>query len=164
MRKEIKQTEIVAIVDSREQLPYDLAPMQQETGRLHVGDYSVKKMESVIAVERKSLQDFVACCGRERQRFQRELDALRGWPVSAVVVEASWETIESGQWRSKIKPESVMGSIASWIAQGHRIILGGDRKTSQRIVRSILFHAARHRWRQSFEFCKQVQRNREAIA
>lgn len=148
MTRKIELDQITAIVDTREQQPYDLAPMAAEAGTLQVGDYSVAGLQSVIAIERKELSDFIACCGRERDRFQRELNSLRGWPVSAVLIETTWQTLELGQWRSRITPASVMGSVTSWIAQGHNLILADDRDMSQRICRSILFHAARHRWRE----------------
>lgn len=143
----IKPELVTASVDSREQTPFDLAPMMTERATLDVGDYSVKGLEHVVSIERKSLLDLVACCGRERARFQRELDRLRGWPVSAVVVESTWTTIESGSWktpRMKMTPSHVLGSLTSWIAQGHTIIVA-PRPMAQRITRSILCHAARHR-------------------
>lgn len=140
---------LLCVVDSREQMPLDLAPMPTVVDGLRVGDYSVRGLESHIAVERKSLDDLVACCGTERERFQRELDALRGWPVSAVVVESTWRAIELGQWRSKLKPRQVQASLTSWIAQGHRIILAHDHTTAGLIVRDILFFAARYRWREA---------------
>lgn len=79
--------QLTAIVDTREQAAWDLAPMKIVSRGLDVGDYSILGLESVIAIERKSLPDFVMCCGGERERFQRELDRLRGWPVHAVIIE-----------------------------------------------------------------------------
>ncbi len=98
---------LTAVVDSREQTPWDLSPMTMETNGLNVGDYSIRGLESIVAIERKSLVDFVACCGSERERFQKELDRLRGWPVSAIVIEANWADLELGQWRSKLSAKQV---------------------------------------------------------
>ena len=98
--KELHLSDVTAIIDTREQTPFNLEPMRVEAGTLAVGDYSVAGLESVVSIERKSLPDFVACCGRERDRFQRELDRLRGWPVSAVVLEFGWQALEQGNWRS----------------------------------------------------------------
>ena len=139
----------IAIQDTREQNPWDLG-IPTITKALDVGDYSVAGLEQVVSLERKSLMDFVACCGRERERFQRELDRLRGWPVSAVIIESTWKTIEEGTWktpRMKITPTHVLGSITSWIAQGHCIIVA-PRPMAQRIARSILCHTAKHRLRE----------------
>lgn len=156
MKTEIKTEQLTAIIDSREQTPFDLAPMQIERSGLHVGDYSIKGLESVVAVERKSLDDFVACCGRERDRFQRELDALRGWQCGVVVIESTWRSISMGGWRSKLTPKQVMASLAAWIAQGHTIIMGHDHSTSATITRGILFYSARYQFRQSRELIKSM--------
>jgi len=137
--------QLTAIVDTREQTPWILDPMRIVRAGLDIGDYSIFGLESVIAIERKSLTDFVACCGSERERFQRELDRLRGWPVSAVIIEAGWGDFELASWRSKLSPKQVQASFAAWIAQGHRLILGRDAATSALIARGVLFYAARYR-------------------
>lgn len=149
---ELKLGDLVAIQDTREQLPWDLSPMKSELGTLSVGDYSLKGLESVIAIERKSLDDFVSCCGGERERFQRELDRLRGWPVSAIIIEASWADLQLGQWRSRLTSKQVQASYCSWIAQGHRLILGKCHSEAGKIAASIMFYAARYRLREVKDF------------
>jgi DNA excision repair protein ERCC-4 len=141
--------QLTAIVDTREQAAWDLAPMKIVSRGLDVGDYSILGLESVIAIERKSLPDFVMCCGGERERFQRELDRLRGWPVHAVIIEASWGEIQIGQWRSKLTSKQVMSSFVSWIAQGHTLILAGNAENAALMCRGILFYAARYRFKEA---------------
>ena len=155
--KTLHLSDVTAIIDTREQTPFDLEPMNVEAGTLAVGDYSVASLESVVAIERKSLPDFVQCCGRERERFQRELDRLRGWPVSAVVLEFGWDALEQGGWRGKITKGQVQASFAAWIAQGHRLILGHNPETAARITRGILFYAARYRFREASALMDQMQ-------
>ena len=154
--KNLELADLTAVVDTREQAAWDMSPMQMVPGTLSVGDYSVLGMESVIAIERKSLADFVSCCGSERERFQRELDRLRGWPVSAVVIEASWGDLEQGAWRSKLTAAQVQASFTSWIAQGHRMILGRDATTAASIAKGILFYAVRYRLREADAILKSV--------
>ena len=160
---ELKIEQLTAVVDSREQMPWNLTPMQSKTGTLSVGDYSIAGMESIISLERKSLSDFVMCCGAERERFQRELDRLRGWTVSAIIIEANWSDLVAGGWRSKLLPRQVMASFASWIAQGHCLILGGDHEQAASIARGILFYAARYRVREVAELLKSIE-ERKATA
>lgn len=157
MKRDPKLSEVTAIIDTREQTPFNLSPMKIEAGTLNVGDYSVAGLESVVAIERKSLPDLVACCGRERERFQRELDRLRGWQVSAVVIESNWQEIEAGDWRSKLTPAQVQSSLASWIAQGHTIIMGENPETAAKITRGILFYAARYRFREAAALMTSIQ-------
>jgi DNA excision repair protein ERCC-4 len=61
------------VVDSREQAPFLFEGYGAEVaqGTLTAGDYSLAGLESLVAVERKSLSDLVACLGRERDRFER---------------------------------------------------------------------------------------------
>lgn len=154
---ELKLEQITAIVDTREQAAWDLSPMQIVSRGLDVGDYSIVGLESVIAIERKSLPDFVMCCGTERGRFQRELDRLRGWPVNAVIIEASWGELEMGQWRSKLSSKQVMSSFVSWIAQGHTLILAGSVGNAAAVCRGVLFYAARYRLREATELLRSVK-------
>jgi hypothetical protein len=139
-------------------MAWDLSPMKIVSKGLDVGDYSILGLESVIAIERKSLADLVMCCGSERDRFQRELDRLRGWPTSKVIVEASWAEVEMGQWRSKLTPKQVMASIAAWGAQGHDFFFAGSALKAAEYCRGILFYAARYRLREAEALLKSVSK------
>lgn len=61
------------IIDSREQAPYDFATYDVDTepGTLHTGDYSLAGFEDRVAIERKSLDDLIACLCVGRERFER---------------------------------------------------------------------------------------------
>lgn len=146
---ELKCEDVVVVVDTREQLPWDLSPLQMVGGTLYAGDYSVRGLESKVAIERKSLPDFLACCGVERPRFEREIIRLRGYDVRAVVIESHWPEIEAANWRSQIAPASVIGSILSWVADGVPILLAGNRERAAKLVSRMLYLAARNRWREA---------------
>ena len=146
---ELKPEHVVAIIDTREQLPLDLSPLIVEAGTLATGDYSVRGLEHVIAIERKSLSDLLGCIGGERERFEREIQRLLGYPVRAVVIESTWGKLEAGQWRSQVKPTSAVGSVLGWIAAGVPIIMAGDHVRAGRYVSRLLFTAARRRWREA---------------
>ncbi|MDF1845163.1 MAG: hypothetical protein P1U77_27445, partial [Rubripirellula sp.] len=117
---------IVAIVDTREQCPLELPWLQVERGTLATGDYSVRGLEHHVAIERKELSDLVACCGRERERFDREVQRLLAFPVRSLVIEASWDDIEAGEWRSKLTPRQVGSSVISWQVRGLPVILADN--------------------------------------
>ena len=98
----------------------------------------------MIAVERKSLDDLLACVGWQRDRFKRELQRLRAFRFRLLVVEADSEEIEAGNWRSKLHPSHVMGSLAAWAVQYELPIwLGGDHEACGRYVERYLYQAAR---------------------
>jgi DNA excision repair protein ERCC-4 len=144
-----KPESITAIVDSREQLPLDLSPLQMITGTLATGDYSIVGLESIVAIERKSQGDLFSCIGGERERFEREVQRLLAYPVRALVVESSWEELEAGGWRSRVQPASVIGSLLGWSAAGLPVITAGDHTRAGRYVARLLFIAARRRWREA---------------
>jgi len=104
------------VIDTREQTPLPFNPEDAETmpGTLAHGDYSLHGFTDLLTIERKSLPDLVACVGRERERFERELLALRGYHCKAVVIEASLKQIDKGGWRGQVLPQQVRGSIAAW--------------------------------------------------
>lgn len=110
------------IVDSREQSPFSFqgkfyADIQIETGTLATGDYSLAGLTDKAAVERKELADLVQCLGRERERFERELIRAQGLDCFAVVVEAGWQELAGGQYRSKLNPHSACQSVAAFTAR-----------------------------------------------
>jgi len=145
---ELPPQAVVALQDSREQLPLDLAPLRVEVATLPTGDYSVRGLEHVVAIERKSLGDLLSCVGQERERFDREVQRLLGFPTRALVVEASWADLEAGQWRSQITPAQAIGSLLGWIAAGLPCILAGDHHRAGRFTSRLLFTVARRRWRE----------------
>lgn len=117
------------VIDTREQRPWDLAPLPTVRGTLQSGDYSLLGFEDRIAIERKSLEDFIGCCTGSRDRFVRELERLHAFDLAAVVVEADvWEVWEGAKF-SQASPASVIGSAAAFfIDYGTPVYFCGARK------------------------------------
>ncbi len=144
--KELKPTDIVAIIDTREQLPWDLAPLKSMRGTLPTGDYSVMGLQHEIAIERKSLPDLLGCIGQHRDRFDAEVQRLKAYPCRAIIVEAPWSALERGEWRNKVSPGAAMGSVLGWIAHGMPIIFADDAAGAGRAASRLMFIAARRRF------------------
>lgn len=149
LRAKLTPEQLTAVVDTREQSPLDLSPLQVTSGTLATGDYSIRGLESVVAIERKSLPDLIACVGRERERFDREVQRLLACPVRALVVESTWGEIEMGQYRGKVPPNAVIGSLMGWIAQGLPVVLIDNHAAAGSYVSRLLFIAANRRWREA---------------
>lgn len=145
---ELKPDSVTAIVDTREQRPLDLTPLRVQVLTLETGDYSILGLEHVVRLERKSLGDLIACVGRERPRFEREVQRLLAFPVRVLVVEASWPQIEMGEWLGKVTPEQVIGSLLGWQAAGLSIHMAGDHGRAGRHAARLLFTIARRRYRE----------------
>jgi DNA excision repair protein ERCC-4 len=101
-------------VDSREQTPLVFNRLPSRAGTLSSGDYSIAGLETLFAVERKTIADLVQCIGPERERFERELCRLRGYRFRRLLIVGSREDVEQGRYRSNIKPQSVLGSLDVW--------------------------------------------------
>lgn len=146
---DLKPELLTGIQDTREQNPLDLSPLRIEVATLDTGDYSVKGLEHVVSIERKSLADLLGCIGGSRERFDREVQRLLAYPVRALVVEAEWRDLEEGQWNSKITPAAAIGSCMGWIAAGLPIVMCSDHARAGRFVARMLVIAARRRWREA---------------
>lgn len=142
---------VIAIIDSREQTPLDLEPLTTITESLTTGDYALAACPDVCRIERKSLQDLVACVGSDRERFDREVQRLLAFPVRILVIESSWEAIESHepinpQWRGKVTREAVLGSLMGWQAAGLSVHMAGDHQRAGKHVARMLYTVARRRY------------------
>ena len=105
-------------------------------------------MPDAVAVERKSESDLLACCGRERERFDREVQRLLAYPTRVLLVESTWSQVEAGEWRSQLKPQQVLGSLLGWIAAGLPVLMTGSHERAGKYAARILFTVARRRYRE----------------
>jgi len=102
------------ITDNREQTPLVFTRLQSRPGTLATGDYSFAGAEELFSIERKSVADLVACStGDNRDRFFRELHRLRGYRFKRLLVVGSLGEIERGGYRSLVKPNAVLATIAA---------------------------------------------------
>ena len=100
------------LIDSREQCPYSFA-CQTKRCKLEAGDYSVLGGEDVVAVERKSLSDFVHTVVHDKGRFRAELEKLARMTLACVVVEADLDGVLRGLRQADLRlvtPTAVLGA------------------------------------------------------
>lgn len=144
------------VTDSREQEPFPFQDYDAEVvpGTLQAGDYSLVGLEDMVAVERKSLVDLVACLGRERERFERELERLRAMESILLVVESPIVDLVTGNYRSKLNPKAAYESVVAFMCR-YRLpfYFAQDRRGAERFTFSFL----RHYWRT-------VERRYQAVA
>jgi len=107
----------VIVVDTREQKAYSFDSDRAGTlkAALPAGDYSLAGMEGAVAVERKSLDDFVSTVIHARKRFNAELNRLAGYQSACVVVEGSLADVMEHRYKGEAHPLSVVGSAISTI-------------------------------------------------
>ena len=143
------------IQDSREQSPYVFQAQRYEgvmveVGTLQTGDYSLTGLQDKVAVERKELSDLVLCLGRERERFERELQRGAALDAFAVVVEASWADLAGGNFRSKLNPHAACQSVLAFMSRYRApFFFAGSRAAAEYVTWGFLrqyLEGARKRW------------------
>jgi len=155
-KKAMPMVNFTAVIDSREQTPVTLQVkpdmiLPSEVGTLYTGDYSIKGLQNLIAIERKSLSDMMGCIGTGRERFEKEILRLRGYDVKAIIVESSWAQIENGDYRSRVNPSAAIGTLMGWIAHGVPITMAGDHMRAGIFIARMLVISAR-RYKQMLKF------------
>lgn len=146
--RKLKESDITIAIDTREQAPYSIEfgemGFNVASVSLDTGDYSVlvPGMLDIVALERKSLSDFVSCCTSERERFSKELQRLRAFRHAVVLIEATHEEIFSGLYRSKANPRALVASIARWQSEGVFIYPAGNRDSAAYFAGRYLFFCA----------------------
>lgn len=142
------------IIDTREQSPFSFSKFECEVvpGTLATGDYSLTGLEDRVAVERKSLDDLLGCLvGDGRERFERELTRSRGLDAFAVVVEASFQDMAEGRYRSRMQPHAALQSVLAFqVRYGSPFIWAGTRAGAEYAA----YHFLRHYLRSARERLK----------
>lgn len=142
--KKIQPQRITAIIDTKEKQPLPLEQHGLNVIRksLPFGDYTLLGLEQYLAIERKTIPDLVACCGKERGRFNRELLALRGYPWRMVIIEGSISQIMHREYRSTLEPDTITASITRWLDIGIPFVFADDRYAAALIVAKLLIFKA----------------------
>lgn len=142
-------------VDTREQRAFPFAGpryggVEVEMATLTVGDYSLAGLADKVAVERKELSDLVQCLGRDRERFERELQRGAALDAFAVVVEASFLDLAAGKYRSRLNPHAACQSVLAFSGR-YRLpfLFAGNRAAAEYVTWGFLrqyLEGARRRW------------------
>lgn len=127
------------VVDTREQQPYTFGEIETVKKALPAGDYSLAGFELEVAVERKSLQDFISTVIHNRERFRQELTKLTNYRHACITVEASAEDIREQRYTGNAHPESIIGSAIAITVKWHiPVFLNINRQESCEFTRRYL--------------------------
>lgn len=148
-----KRAPFVVIVDSREQRPYAFDDIREQGRELMIstcrtglttGDYSIRGLENVIAIERKTKVDLYGTVGRGRARFKREIERLAAMTAPALVLECDLKSMLRRPRYSKMSPLSVLHSLISWSVRFRIPVWTCPGRRSAEIVTYRLLH---HFWK-----------------
>ena len=133
--------DFVVIVDTREQSPFGFKTFRAdskhkrkrktedgkiqefvpslfiptEIAGLKTGDYSIKGMEHLVTVERKSLVDLYQTLSAGRDRFERELQRMAEFQVADIVIESGFQfALQNPPRHTRFTAKSVFRSVNAW--------------------------------------------------
>ena len=137
---------MIILIDTREQKPLwtkNTAYTKIERTGLVTGDYSIKGLEHMICIERKSTTDLFTTLGRGHKRFKRELERASELDYFAIVIENNYSNIKNkdfeGSYNSKMRGY-VVTKILLTIHQKYKIpvFMCKDRAETKTLVKDLL--------------------------
>ena len=158
---------MVIRTDTREQSPWEFNSCFGDYSIIvdtcKHGDYVLDIDPTLASVERKSLPDFVACVGRDKERFHKQIAGMVGaveYPL--LIVEADYGMLEVGSgWRGKMTPEAVLAGLARVHQMGIPSLLCRSRGEAERACFRHLRLALKSRYEQARQFAKLLHSQRE---
>jgi len=133
---------------------------------LSTGDFSLVACESMVAVERKTVDDLVSCFCGSRERFVRELQRFQAIPARWIICEGSYEALLRGDYHSRMNPKSAWESAVALMTR-YRIplLMAGDTRTAAHLCQSLLLRWFREHQRVLNEARKAAKRlERQAVS
>lgn len=154
--------DITAVIDTREQKPWNLAPMRTIGKKLTTGDYSIEGLENFIAIERKSLPDLLQSIGQSRDRFDDCIGRMLQIPSKCIIVESTWDYFLEHRWKwiSKLHLNSAVASVMGWMEMGIPIVFAGTPQQASLCACRFLFLAAKRRHQERETRLEEMDRDR----
>ena len=136
------------IVDTREKTPWKFNKSERCNGsvseKLDTGDYSIKEMEDIFVVERKSsVGELWTCLGQDKVRFFKEMERIKPFKYKFLFLEFSIndiinypKVIRKYGRKTPIKPEYIFSKLIEiQVKYGVHIIYLGTIKTDKQQVK-----------------------------
>jgi DNA excision repair protein ERCC-4 len=123
--------EIVLTVDTREPWPHPWqrwlpSHVQLERATLDTGDFALAGLPDNAVVERKTVNDFLACMTSGRERFEREL--LRSRHVGSFIIIVEGSLLDCIHGRGGLSEASLLGTTAAWSRRFAPILFAGSER------------------------------------
>ncbi len=120
-------------IDTREPWPHPWAAhfsadVKLQRATLDVGDVCVAVLPDGVVCERKAVPDLLACIGRERERFDREIRRGRYVGQLVVVCEGTMADLlcEARRRGGGVSDNAIVGSLAAWQRRGTPVFMAGS--------------------------------------
>ena len=99
-----------------------------ERGTLETGDFALAALPDAAVIERKAVGDLLACLGRERERFERELQRGRYVGRLTIVCDGSMADLlcEARRRGGGVSDASIIGTLAAWQRRYCPVFMAGS--------------------------------------
>ena len=139
---------LTILVDTREQLPYEWSDCISKVATLKTGDYSLPGEQDRVTIERKRVAELYTIVGKERERFERELERMADMDYAAIVIEGNVEDVLAQQTYSSVPPKAVINSLVNWsVCFNVQVWWAGNRVNGCALTRSLLRRFSENRLR-----------------
>ncbi|MDB4403251.1 ERCC4 domain-containing protein [bacterium] len=136
----IAPAKLQIIVDTREQTPWHFSPELVDVTKrgLSAGDYSLLH-DSLYAIERKSVDDFVGTVSSGWERFLRELARMEGMVARTIIVEGSMMRIIDHDYNHpRVLPSFVLKQVATLSLMGVSVLFADNPALAAGLAYKIL--------------------------
>lgn len=137
--------DVKILIDTREKYPYQFIGHDTQKIALKTGDYSLPGLEHIIAIERKSFQDFLGCYSKAY--FREQCERLRDMPTGILLMEFYYADIptlfnaNSRLYGAYGSAKGLQGKLENEIIRGSRIHFAGNRKNAESLCKTLLIKA-----------------------
>lgn len=140
----MKNEEYTIIVDTREQQPWEFSHYTTASEKLDTGDYSIKGLENIIAIERKKNVSEIAANIVE-SRFKDVLDRMKQVKYPFILLEFSLKdvliypigsNVPKHMWdKIKISSNFILKNITDWeIEHNIKVFFCGSASNAERLA------------------------------
>lgn len=120
--------------------------------KLETGDYSATlgdmTFENDIFIERKmSLTEICGNFTQNRERFEREFTRAKavGAKPFIIIENDSLDDVYLGNYRSQVKPQSLIGSLLTWQTRYNATVCFCGRNNVPKLIYGILYYFVREK-------------------
>lgn len=112
-----------------------------EVIKLDVGDYTIKGLEGILMIERKTIGDLWGTLGNPTnyRRFLREIKRAEKHPYKFLIIEASLADINRGYSFSKVTANNIHAKLVSLqVKHNLHVIFAGRQDRARQYVRRLM--------------------------
>lgn len=116
--------------------------------KLDVGDYSIKGLEDIIMVERKTIGDLWGTLGNPNnyERFLKEWNRAKNHRMKYLIIEGTLRDVNAGYKWSKVKPAIIHARLISLqVKHNVHVIFAGRLDIARAYVRKLFDKLYRYR-------------------